>query len=170
MKKRILLFIIFILVAGIFSFPAFSDFDSSKSLLVYFISNHNEFTLLEVTYMMNELKNYFATQGIIVYDLGITNDDFANKIFKRDNFKVYIEFSGNITSISGNYGNYDASANVIMKLENPFDNEEPYVDSLEDYGSKMPNISDAKALALSITSINLVTKNIEKIKQLLNEK
>ena len=166
MKRIVSLFIVIIFIFS-FSLITTSEFNTKRTLLVYFDNKDAQFSVLEVSYMMNEIKNYFASEGIFLYDINIANDSEAELLLKRNSLVSYIEFSGNIVEIGGTLSNFSASANITMRVYNTQDDKE-IIDSLTYEGTTMATVNDAKALALAYAAVNVCKKNIDNIKSIMN--
>ncbi len=157
---------IFCLILFIISFSVFttSEFNTKRTLMIYFDNHEAQFTLLEISYMMNELKNYFASEEIFVYDINISKDERAMNLLEANGLVSYIEFTADLIGISGSFSNYTAETNISMRVYNT-DTDEEFLDNIQYEGTAMATRKAAKALSLAHGSVEVIKKNLDQIKK-----
>lgn len=172
MKKKSLVIILFLLLFVVF-FPinSFTDWDPQKTVAIYFYNNYGQFMPKDIDSFGLEVTTYLNQNGIFVWFLGISQENIAiEKIKKLSKVYSVLEYSGDIVSVAGNKGDYKISVEVRLKGMNLNNKNKNFQDVISGEGDSMPDMSNARSLALQQIGVKLTKKNLENIKNLFDNK
>ena len=171
MKKNVKYFILFLGLFLIF-FPvkSFTDWDPQKTVAIYFYNRYDQFMHKDIDAFGVEITTFLNQNGMFVWFFGISQKQIVlEKIKKMTKVYVVLEYSGDIETVSGNKGNYSLTLTMKLKGFNLNNSNKKFEGSFTGEGNKMPDLSNARSLALQQIGVKLTEKYLKDIKNLFDK-
>lgn len=171
MKKNVKYFILFLVLFLMF-FPvkSFTDWDPQKTVAIYFYNEYGQFMSKDIDAFGVEIITFLNQNGMFVWFLGISQKYIViERIKKMAKVYVVLEYRGNIETVSGNKGAYSLTLTMKLKGFNLNNDNKKFEGSFTGVGSKMPDLSNARSLALQQIGVKLTEKYLKDIKSLFDK-